>query len=281
MTLSTQGVFLPEKIYGIIGQPLGHSLSPLIHNWGFQQLGLSSVYFRWPVHPRQLPEFIAALRTLPISGVSVTIPHKCSIMAYLDEYSENALRAGAVNTLYWRGGALWGDNTDVQGFLKPLQKKLASPQKAMILGAGGAARAVLWGLIGSGVNSVVVTARNSNKAAALAKEFGADWMDWDQRGQWSGDVLINATPLGMAGCDEQANPWPSNVPPRVSVVYDLVYNPLETPFLRLGKAAGLQTIAGLEMFISQAVGQFSLWTGMELDLQELRSLVCSALRNTP
>ncbi|WP_052812751.1 shikimate dehydrogenase [Desulfonatronum thioautotrophicum] len=272
-------VFIPEQLYGIIGHPLGHSMSPLVHNWGFQHCALLAAYFRWPTPPERLPEFVTAVRCLPIAGVSVTIPHKRTIMPFLDGMTTDARRVGAVNTLMWQEGALWGDNTDVQGFLAPLLGVSESLNSALVLGVGGASRAAVIGLQQLGVASLLVCGRNPDATRTLADQLGCGWLDWKQRHQWSGDLLVNATPLGMAGSFAQQSPWPGKLT-GIGIAYDLVYNPQDTGFLRQAADSGVRTIGGLEMFIAQAQGQFRLWTKKELPADSLRELL-SAVLNAP
>ncbi|PTN36536.1 shikimate dehydrogenase [Desulfonatronum sp. SC1] len=269
-------VFIPDHLYGIIGYPLGHSLSPLLHNWGFQHYNLKAIYCKWPMPTDRLPEFVAALRTLSIPGVSVTIPHKRAIMPYLDGLTADAMHAGAVNTLFWRDGELWGDNTDVQGFLEPLTARRSQIRTALVLGVGGASRAVVWGLKRFGVERVTVCGRSSESTVSLARDAGCVYIPWEERGQWSGDLLVNATPLGMSGKFRELSPWPGKIS-NIHIAYDLVYNPQETCFLRQAKEGGIQRVGGLEMFIAQAQGQFRLWTKKELPNEPVRELLSSAL----
>lgn len=272
-------IFIPQGLYGIIGLPLGHSLSPLVHNWGFKTLGLDFAYFRWPLEASRMADFLLAVRTLPISGLSVTIPHKRSILPYLDGCTNQALRAGAVNTLYWKDGQLWGENTDIQGFLSPLDVNvLKFTKKVLVLGNGGAARAVLVGLAGIHIRDVAVSGRDQVRTAALAEEFGARCLNWEERGQWRGDLLVNTTPLGMAGVYETLSPWPEDAPmDGIKLLYDLVYSPRETKLMLRGKASNVPCISGLEMFLGQACAQFSLWTNKTLPLAQLRNLVAGHL----
>ena len=269
-------IFIPERLYGIIGYPLGHSLSPLLHNWGFQHYNLGAVYCRWPMPTDRLPEFITAMRTLPIQGVSVTIPHKRMVMPYLDGLTVDALHAGAVNTLFWSDAKLWGDNTDVQGFLAPLMARRSQIRTALVLGVGGASRAVVWGLKRIGAERIAVCGRSPENTESLAREAGCEQLSWEKRGQWSGDLVVNATPLGMSGKHEEMSPWPGKMS-NIRIAYDLVYNPQETCFLRQAKESGIQAIGGLEMFIAQAQGQFRLWTKKELPDEPVREVLSSAL----
>ncbi|HDQ41773.1 MAG TPA: shikimate dehydrogenase [Desulfonatronum sp.] len=267
-------VFLPQELYGIIGQPLDHSLSPLAHNFGFQSIGLDAVYFRWPLKPSGLANFVQAARTLPISGLSVTIPHKRAVMVLLDGCTGNAMRAGAVNTIFWRDDRLWGENTDIHGFLSPMSpEEWRRMQRALVLGYGGAARAVLIGLAKVGVGHVTICGRDQERAAVLAEEFRVHVLDWACRGQWQGDLLINATPLGMSGKYGQLSPWPAGLSLKgIRTIYDLVYNPLETRLILQAKNENIATINGLEMFLGQAAAQFTLWTGRSFPLSRLRDI---------
>lgn len=269
-------ILIPDHLFGIIGHPLGHTLSPLIHNWGFQEYGMPAVYCRWPVPSGGLPEFLAAVRRLPIAGVSVTIPHKRGIMPYLDGLTTDALQTGAVNTLVWRNDALWGENTDVQGFLAPLLAQPKRIQSALILGVGGASRAAVWGLKRIGVEKVMVCGRNKEATHSLAVAAECGKLSWEERDQWSGDLLVNATPLGMFGKFQSESPWPCAMS-KIRIVYDLVYNPQETCFIQQARTSGVQVITGLEMFIAQAQGQFRLWTKKELPGESVRELLMSAL----
>jgi len=265
------------KQYGIIGYPLGHSLSPLIHNRAFADLGVEASYAAWPIAPGDLAAFMATVRAEPISGLSVTIPHKTAVMAYLDGVSGTAERAGAVNTVYWDGGGLLGENTDVSGFMSPLLELPRLPSSALVLGAGGAARAVLAGLAGLGVKSVTLANRNPDKAAALAREFHIRAAPWDLRGDIAAELIVNATPLGMAGPGVNETPYPGQCFRPAAIAYDLIYNPGQTRFLREAGEAGCETITGLAMFIEQAAGQFRLWTGLELPRQTSREILVEAL----
>ena len=202
--------------YGVIGSPLTQSLSPALYAWGFARSGHPGAYFAWEKNKPDLPGFFAAMRSLPIAGLSVTIPHKQAVIPFLDKLTPRAQAVGAVNMVYWQEGSLVGDNTDVVGFLAPLLKirdagkKL--PPSALLLGAGGAGRAALTGLRELGLAEVWVAARNAAKAEALARDFGCRPLAWEDREQALaklGPVLIiNATPLGMTGTFAGQSPLP-------------------------------------------------------------------------
>lgn len=268
---------IPEKLFGIIGYPLGHSLSPRIHNWGFERFGLPYAYMAWPTLPEDLERMAGAVRVMGIAGLSVTIPHKTSIMDYLDGVSELGRAVGAVNTLYWRDGKLLGENTDVAGIMRPLRERGISPGLALVLGCGGAARAAVAALREMGVPRIVVSNRTDARAQALCREFGMEFAPWGERGAVRADLVINSTPMGMSGRLEGVSPLePGDLRPGMAV-FDLVYNPYETRLLLDARATGCLTVTGMEMFFHQAVEQFRLWTGEELPGEETRALLADAL----
>ena len=264
------------KLYGIVGHPLGHSLSPVLHNAGFARVGWPGSYHVWPVAPERLGDFVSAVRLLPVHGASVTIPHKEAVLPLLDHVTPRARRVGAVNTLYWESDALCGDNTDVLGFLAPLCGQPAARQ-ALVLGAGGAARGALEALREHGVARVGITNRNAAKAQALAREFGAECIPWEERADTGADMIINATPLGMHGARQEETPLPLEGFVGAGLAYDLVYNPLETRLLREARSAGWRVQDGLDMLVAQGLAQFALWTGQALDPAWGRALLLEAL----
>jgi shikimate dehydrogenase len=267
-----------QRQFGIIGHPLGHTLSPLVHNWGFSRFDLDGRYRPWPTLPEELAAFMVRFRETPIEGLSVTIPHKTAVMGYVDAVTELGQAVGAVNTLYWRDGVLWADNTDVEGFCRPLAVRGIAPKRALVLGAGGASRAAVAGLSHRlGVAEVAVTARTLAKAEALAREFGVAAVAWEDRAGWGADFVANATPMGMAGRFEGVSPFPAGALGPGTVVFDLVYNPHETRLVLDAVAAGSCVVPGIEMFLYQAVEQFRLWTGLTLPDDELRPLILEAL----
>jgi shikimate dehydrogenase len=267
-----------RRLFGVVGHPLSQSLSPLIHNWGFARNDLPGTYMAWEIDPDHLPHFVVALRTLPISGASITIPHKQNIVPYVDRLSDTALNVGSVNTLLWQDGDLWGENTDVAGFLAPLLEREETIRSALILGAGGGTLACIQGLRQLGVTEVEVAARNAGKARDLAKSQGVAAISWDQMDSRSADLLVNATPLGMKGKAEETLPL-SPTPERFPLVYDLVYNPVQTRLLRASENAGCRAISGLSMFVNQAREQFRIWTGLYLEESSLAELVREQLED--
>jgi shikimate dehydrogenase len=258
-------------LLGIIGHPLSHTLSPALHNWGFTELGIQASYHVWDTPPEKLSAFMTALRTLPIHGASVTIPHKEAVMNFVDGLTQNARDIGAVNTLFWENGKLHGDNTDVTGFMAPLREKGIAPGKALVLGAGGAARAAVCGLHRDGWE-VLVSSRTENRAERLATAFHARHVPWSARHDTRPDLLINTTPLGMSGPFQGLSPWKGNLD-GVSLVYDLIYNPRQTPLLAQAAREGIDVQPGLPMFVHQGLAQFERWTGNRFPLDRAIALL--------
>lgn len=252
------------KLFGIIGHPLSHTLSPVLHNWGFRELGIPASYHVWDTPPDKLPAFMAALRTLPIHGASVTIPHKEAIMPLVDRLTENARLIGAVNTLYWEEEKLWGDNTDVTGFMAPLVERNVQPGTALILGAGGAARAALCGLHQAGW-SICISSRTQARTDRLAHSVNAAQIPWSDRHAMRPDLLVNTTPLGMSGPFRGLSPWKESLT-GIGLVYDLIYNPKLTPLLAQASRDGVPILHGLPMFAHQGLAQFERWTGHRFDI---------------
>ena len=264
------------EIYGILGHPAGHSLSPTIHNWGFATRGLAKTYHFFDVAPDRLDTFMTCVRTLPIHGLSVTIPHKESIIPFMDALTDTARAIGAVNTVVrTRDGRLLGDNTDVTGFLAPLTGQAIRPATALVLGAGGAARAVLYGL-GQLGTATFVTCRNPETGTRLARDMGATFVDWHTRSTMQAELLVNTTPLGMRGKFQAASPWPFPLS-SCRVCYDLIYTPRMTPFLTQARNETKTVLSGLDMFVHQAAAQFNLWTGQSFSIPQATVLVASRL----
>jgi len=273
--------FTPFSIYGVVGFPLGHSMSPRLHTTAFQLLGLSSILTPWSVEPVKLPSFIEAFRLLNLQGACVTIPHKQKIIPLIDQPTDLVKMVGAANLLYWRDGLIWADNTDVPGFLAPLNqpagrfnqttaasmaKPLTAKTGALILGAGGAARAVAVGLKSLGLTKITTTDIAPEAAQALAADFDLQVKPWEKRREAEADLIINVTPLGMRGHLEDQTPFPAEwfSEREPGLAYDIVYSPFETRFLKEAKARGWVTVNGLPMFLEQADHQFKIWTGHHL-----------------
>jgi 3-dehydroquinate dehydratase/shikimate dehydrogenase len=262
------------RIYGVAGNPVSHSLSPLMQNTAFRRERINAVYL--PLRTDKLDDLLALARQLPLSGISVTIPHKQSILPYLANVEPLAARIGACNTLRLGvDGKLYGFNTDVTGVLRPLEKRMSlKGAKVLVLGSGGAARAAVFGLAEKGAQ-VSLWSRNDAKARALASASNTLALQREAIAGAEFDILINATPCGMTG---HAHPLPLQPEEwRARLVFDLVYNPLETPLLKLAKERGSAVIQGVEMFIQQGARQFEIWTGKPAPEAEMQRAVLFAL----
>jgi shikimate dehydrogenase len=278
---------------GLTGWPVSHSLSPNIQNAALQALGVDGVYGLYPVdpaQPRQLAELLGRLRSGELAGLNVTIPHKQAVLQLVDELSNSARGIGAVNTLYMRSGRLVGHNTDAPGFLADLRHRagamIDNPGNALVLGAGGSARAVVSALAGIAWR-VTVAARNLEQAQSLAESLkrhtgkteifvcGLDAAALEPLLGRAG-LVINTTPLGMHPKTEYSA-WPDGLPFRPGAfVYDLVYNPRETLLLKQARLAGLQAATGLGMLIEQAALAFEIWTGKPAPREIMFSAVSPA-----
>ena len=243
-------------VYALLGRPVADSLSPAMHNAGFAALGLNAVYV--PIESRDLDGARRLADLVGLRGASVTIPFKSEVMPLLDEVAPAAAAAGAVNTIAIRDGRWIGLNTDADGFLEPLRKRLPalSGLRAVILGAGGAARGVGLALRREGAR-VAIAARRPDAARTVAQAIGADVAAWPPApGSW--DLLVNATPVGSAA---EPGAAPFDGPFDGTLVYDLVYHPDPTDLMRAAARAGCAAIGGLEMLVAQAERQFDIWTG--------------------
>jgi shikimate dehydrogenase len=252
------------KIFGILGRPVTHSLSPAMHNAAFRHLGLNAVYVAFPV--TDLVQAVAGLRGLGVGGVSVTIPFKEEIIPLLDELDPQAARIGAVNTVVHRDGSLTGYNTDWLGAVAALTAKIdLKGQHVLILGAGGASRAIAYGIFHKG-GKVTLTDIDAARAAALARDLGAAAIPTDALKTCPAAILVNASPVGMAP-DLDGIPINPDLLGRFETVMDIVYQPLQTRLLREAEAHGCATIDGLQMLIHQGAAQFELWTGQQAPVE--------------
>lgn len=272
----------PTFKLGLIGYPLGHSLSPKIHTAALRACNLQGDYSLFPIHPEDkqgLKDLLSRIRSGEIHGLNVTIPYKQNVIACLDELTPTAQAIGAVNTIYMREGKLIGDNTDVAGFLTDLKRVFEFSSfilhpSALVLGAGGSARAVVYALLNDGWK-VALAARRNEQAQQLAASLpnyqpALSVVEGLQITSFANlptfqlttfNLIVNTTPLGMSPNIDRS-PLPENVmlPPDV-IVYDLVYNPRETKLVREAKAQGCRAATGLGMLIEQAALSFEIWTG--------------------
>lgn len=247
------------RIYGVIADPVRHSVSPAVHNRAFQARRLDAVYLPFLVRPAQLKDFFILAEKLPLAGFSVTIPHKQKILRYLDFVDPLARRIGAVNTVWRKAGKWRGTNTDADGVTGPLEKRLRiGKTSALVVGNGGAARGAAYALAAAGAK-LAITGRNIDRVRVLARACNAELLTREQAQQRMFDVMIHATPLGMTPRIHQCF-FEDRIPAKL--VFDMVYNPLDTLLLKKAKDQGAETISGLEMFIEQAVRQFEIFTGL-------------------
>jgi 3-dehydroquinate dehydratase/shikimate dehydrogenase len=263
------------RIFGVAGNPIGHSLSPLMQNTAFRRESVNAVLL--PLKVRALNDLLSVARELPLSGVAVTMPLKQEVLPHLANMDPLTARIKACNTLRTGAdGKLYGFNTDVAGVVRPLEKRLRlKGARIAVLGAGGAARAAVFGLVDQGAEVFVVN-RTHEKAVALAKEAKAKALKHEQFAKQRFDVLLNSTPCGMAG-NKQALPIAENEL-NAGLVFDMVYNPLETPLVKLAKARGIPVVTGLEMFVQQGARQFEIWTGKPAPEAEMLRVVELELR---
>lgn len=267
----------------MIGDPVRHSLSPLVHNAAFVASGIDWVYVAFAVPAGQAREAVAAMRIFDIAGLSVTMPHKAGVLAGLDEVSDVAGALGAVNTVYWRDGRLIGDNTDGDGFIGALREEQGlqvDGLRFVVVGAGGAARAIVYGLQRQRAGQIIVLNRTPARAREAAALGGAVGRVGEQADIAGADVIVNATPVGMDAVVGAEYPFDPQLVGPGQVLVDLVYQPLETPLLAAAAARGASVMNGLGMLVHQAARQFELWTGEPAPLDAMRSaLECSPSEN--
>lgn len=266
---------------GVLGWPLEHTLSPVIHSAAFRQLGMDWIYLSWAVEPADLEDAVAGLRALGALGANVTMPHKETVMQYLDELSGDARSVGAVNTIQRIGSRLIGHNTDVDGFRHFLEGDAgidADGMRVLVLGAGGAARAVVRALDGLGVADLVVAARDlekSSKLVELAAHAHGSALAWDEAtvSVDAFDMIVNATPLGTGSGD----PLPDVTWSEGQIVVDLVYDPPTTSLVERAKAAGAHGWGGIGMLVHQAAASFQIWTGQDPPLETMSAAALHAI----
>ncbi|MDA5108607.1 MULTISPECIES: shikimate dehydrogenase [Brevibacillus] len=276
------------QLVGLLGHPVSHSQSPLMHNAAFSEKGLNFAYAAFDVEPERLEEAVAGIRALGIKGVNVTIPHKVAIMPMLDEIDPLAQRIGAVNTVVNRDGRLIGYNTDGTGYVRSLVEETGidlREQVVTMMGAGGAARAVAFTLAEQGVREIRIINRSRERAALLAEHVGTivptsviDPAD-GKAAIADATLLINTTSIGM-------HPQVDEMPVQAEwlhpglIVSDLIYNPLETRLLKEARACGARVHSGVGMFVNQGALAFELWTGQAAPAETMRDIVLQQLTKT-
>jgi shikimate dehydrogenase len=278
------------KFVGLIGYGLKHSISPQFQQAAFDYLGLDIRYEVWETNKDELTKMVEGMRDAAKLGANVTIPHKEAMLPLLDNVDNDARRIGAVNTIVNRGGKLIGYNTDASGFMRALRDDGAfSPRnkRVVLLGAGGAARAVGFALVDAGVRSLIILNRSVERGRALAWDLkvsdtevvALSWKDGNTlTALGECDLLVNCTSVGMKdGSGEGKSPLGIGLIPKRALVYDVVYNPLETPLLAAARKAGARTLGGLPMLVYQGAASFELWTGKSAPIDIMMRMAKRAL----
>jgi shikimate dehydrogenase len=285
------------QLFGVIGDPIDHSLSPDMQNFVIQKLGLNYCYHAFHVTPSELKRALDSFQTLHIKGINVTLPHKQAVISHLDEVSEEAKCLGAVNTIVFENNKLFGFNTDVSGFLDSLGefRQSLKGKAAVIIGAGGSARAVIYALIKDGIGDIKIFNRTIQKGEKLKFEMiGITQFDRISSIQptmadlaheiQNASILINTTPIGMYP-EVHASPLDDEFEfPEGILVYNLIYNPLETKLLQKARNAGAYIMNGLDMLIYQGLESLKIWTGVEMVTEnlvpELREFLIDRITST-
>ncbi|MBM7691840.1 shikimate dehydrogenase [Peribacillus deserti] len=275
-----------RELYGVMGDPIRHSMSPDIHNDAFKRMNINADYHLFHVIPAKLEDAVNGARALKISGFNVTVPHKTKIMPFLDEIDELAIAIGAVNTVVNRNGRLIGYNTDGPGFVRGIYEKLGTPltnKRTLIIGAGGAARGIYFSLVKEGVTQIDICNRTLENAKSLIKQcpyqVASEALSFEEALKKIAeyDLIVQTTSAGMS-------PNISGLPFEIrgslqssALVSDIIYNPLETEFLKQAKEKGAMTHNGIDMFVYQAALAFEIWTGRTPDTEMMRNIVVTKL----
>jgi 3-dehydroquinate dehydratase / shikimate dehydrogenase len=263
------------RVYGVAGNPIKHSLSPLMLNTAFHRESVNAVYLA--LQTSKLSDLLTLVRELPLAGLSVTMPLKQEVLKHLENTDPVSAQIGACNTIVRAPDAkLYGFNTDVGGIVRPLEKRLSlKGAKILVLGAGGAARAAVFGLAAKGAE-VMILNRTPQTAQKLAREAKAKTIRRDLVAKTTFDVIVNATAVGMHGVKPQHILEAKEINARL--VFDLVYNPVDTPLLKMARQKGIAAVTGVEMFVQQGARQFEIWTGKRAPEEEMLRVVVHALR---
>jgi 3-dehydroquinate dehydratase / shikimate dehydrogenase len=261
------------RVYGVAGDPVGHSLSPVIMNTALRRENVNAVYLA--LHAKTLKDLLYCVREIPLHGLSITMPYKQAILEHLDNTDAHTSKIGACNTVVrQQDGKLYGFNTDTAGVVRPLEQRIAiDGAKVLVLGAGGAARAAVFGLKERGAEIWTLNHRIA-PAQKLARQAKARNIKRTDLKKMAFDVIINATPVGMTTAESPLQE--SEI--QAKVVFDMVYDPVETPLLRIARTKGLSVIPGIEMFVHQAARQFEIWTGKPAPADDMLRAVTIALQ---
>lgn len=267
------------KTYAVIGDPIDHSLSPNIHNAAFRELGLDCTYIAYRIPKGELAEGIESLKKIKISGFNVTVPHKVEMIKFLDKVSEECSVIGATNTVSNDDGKLTGYNTDMDGFLDPLKRRNLNLKNAnvLLIGAGGAARAIIAGFSKEKAKKVTITNRtlqNANVLSQFGNKIGIDSkvVSLDQVGESASDydIIVNATSIGL---NDEPSPISTDSINEKSIVYDIVYKPINTDLIKKSKKNGATVVYGYEMLLGQAALAFKIWHGVEAPYEIMKKSI--------
>jgi 3-dehydroquinate dehydratase/shikimate dehydrogenase len=263
------------RVYGVAGDPIEHSLSPQMMNAAFRRENLNSVYLA--MHAKTLDDLVKCVRDIPIHGLSITMPYKQDILKHLDNCEPLCQKVGACNTVIRsQDGKLYGFNTDLAGVTRPLEARIhLAGTKVLVLGAGGAARAAVFGLRERGAN-VFILNRTPQTAQKLARESGSKTIRREELKKQTFDVIINATSVGMGNGGKSPI---EEAEMNTRIAFDLVYNPIETRFLQIARAKNIAVISGVEMFVQQGARQFEIWTGKPAPVAEMQHVVLNELQS--
>ncbi|MCI0352989.1 MAG: shikimate dehydrogenase [Acidobacteriales bacterium] len=272
-TYRIEQVDAATKVYGLVGDPVGHSLSPIMMNTAFRRESINAVYLA--MQARSIKDFIACVRDIPIHGFSVTMPYKEQIVEHLDNTDPFTQKTGACNTVIRsQDGKLYGFNTDVFGVLRPLEQRMPlANARILVIGAGGAARAAVFGLRERNAQ-IFITNRSSASGQKLARQAHAKFVLRSALRKMDFDVIINATPVGMSEIPQKPGPSPLNENEiRTKYLMEMIYAPVETKLVKMARAKGVQVISGVEMFVHQGARQFEIWTGKPAPFDEMYRVV--------
>ncbi len=273
-TYRIEEVDAATKVYGVAGNPVNKSLSPIMMNTAFRRETVNAVYLA--LQTAKVDDLVTLMAQIPIQGASITMPHKQEILTRLEHMDPLSQKIGACNTVLRQEGKLYGFNTDVAGIQIPIEKRMpVKGAKVLVLGAGGSARAAVFGLRDRGAD-VFILNRTAETAAKLAKQSGAKVIKREAVPKTTFDVILNATPVGMAGNKSPQILGEDDL--KTKYVFDLVYNPVDTPLIRLARQQGIHVITGVEMFVQQGARQFEIWTGKPAPEEEMLRVVVHALK---
>lgn len=284
MTSNTIDTVWPKgstRLVAVIGDPVSHSLSPILHNCAFKTLGLDWVYTAFTVRQAQLDQALEGVRALGIEGLSVTMPHKVQVVKKLDSCSKNAQILGAVNTISRIGNNLIGHNTDGDGFVDAIKAELGfdvASKRCLIIGAGGAARSIALSLAQNQAEKVMIVARDASRAIEVANLAGKVGQVVSPEAAKDAELIINATPLGMKGFDTSFPINPSFISPG-QIFVDLIYFPLQTPMAKELQKKQVKVLNGVAMLLYQAARAFNIWTGQEAPIEQMSKALMNEIAN--